>query len=81
MKRREDKRGEGDRRRGRESECLVDFIFWLLSRFVGHSCFPVRRPYSPFPLRSPACNAPRPRRPPRSGAHNAATVNCSVGRE
>lgn len=28
-------------------ECLVEFIFWLLSRFVEHSCFPARCLCSP----------------------------------
>lgn len=26
---------------------VVCFIFWLVSRFAGHSCFPARRPCSP----------------------------------
>ena len=67
-----------------ERECFGRFHLLVTQPFCRPQLFSCA---SPSPLRSsPAllsvCRAPPPpRRPPRSTAHNAATVNCSVSRE
>lgn len=70
--------------RDRQREFLLDFLFWLLNRFAGHSCFPASRSVLSLhcalscPLR---CECRETAAPPLAAECTDWSLHCSVSRE